>query len=109
VRRIARNQIYLLARHYPAKVCARWFWPILCAHVLWGVVATRHGGGLAWLTGVVQGLSGFTRMRTDIAITDSQVLESLLRSGEQTIHDLQASTGYDIYWRMYFLLTAGGA
>ena len=27
VRRIARNQIYLLARHYPASLLVRWMWP----------------------------------------------------------------------------------
>jgi len=32
-----------------------------------------------------------------------------LRSGEQTIREVQASTGYDTYWRVYFLLTAGEA
>jgi GT2 family glycosyltransferase len=109
VRRIARNQIFLLARHYPTAVCARWFWPILCAHLLWGVVATRHGAGLAWLHGVSQGIRGFSATPRGAAPIDAKVLESLLRSGERTIREVQASTGYDAYWRLYFLLTAGGA
>ena len=56
VRRIARNQLLLAARHYSAAVCA---WPILAAQFLWGAVAIRHGRGLAWVRGKWQGLRGF--------------------------------------------------
>jgi GT2 family glycosyltransferase len=109
VRHIARNQIFLLARHYPNRVCARWFWPILCAHALWGAVAARHGAGMAWLQGVAQGMRGFSAMRCSGKPIDDKVLAVLLVSGERTIREVQASTGYDAYWRLYFLLTAGGA
>ncbi len=62
VRRIARNQVFLLARHYPARAAARaGCWPIAVAQLLWGGVALRHGAGLAWLRGVLQGLAGFPR------------------------------------------------
>ena len=109
VRRIARNQIFLLARHYPTGLWARWFWPIICAHALWGGVAARHGAGIAWLHGVAQGMRGFPAMRSSGAAIDAKVLEVLLRSGERSIREVQASTGYDAYWRLYFMLTAGGA
>jgi GT2 family glycosyltransferase len=109
VRHIARNQIFLLARHYPAGLCARWFWPIFCAHSLWGAVAARHGASFAWLQGVLQGIRGFSAMRKTGTVIDARVLEVLLRSGERAIREVQASTGYDLYWRLYFLLTAGGA
>jgi GT2 family glycosyltransferase len=109
VRRIARNQIFLVARHYPARTCARCLWPILCAHGLWGGVAARHGAGLAWLHGAAQGMRGYRSMRKNGGAIDAGVLEALLQSGERTIHEVQASTGYDVYWRLYFFLTAGGA
>jgi GT2 family glycosyltransferase len=109
VRRIARNQIFLLARHYPARIRTRWFWHILCAHSLWGAVATRHGTGFAWLQGVAQGLRGFRSMQKSSIPIEAKVLELLLLTGERVIHEVQTSTGYDIYWRLYFLLTAGGA
>jgi hypothetical protein len=109
VRRIARNQIFLIARHYPTRTWARCLWPILCAHGLWGGVAVRHGAGLAWLHGAAQGLHGVRSMRKAGAAMDAKLLEPLLRSGERTIHEIQASTGYDAYWRLYFLLTTGGA
>jgi GT2 family glycosyltransferase len=108
VRRIARNQIFLLARHYPTRVWARWFWPVFCAHWLWGGVAARHGAGLAWLQGAAQGVRGFSSMRRNSVAIDAQVLDVLLLSGERAIREVQASTGYDAYWRVYFLLTAGG-
>jgi GT2 family glycosyltransferase len=109
VRRIARNQIFLLARHYPAPLVARWIWPILVAQCLWGAVAARHGAGLSWLRGVGQGMRGFSGMRGASPAMDAKVLGELLRSGERTIREIQASTGYDAYWRAYYLLTAGGA
>jgi GT2 family glycosyltransferase len=109
VRRMARNQIFLLARHYPAGVCARWFWPIFCAHSLWGAVAARHGAGLAWLQGVGQGMRGFSAMRRGGMAIDAKVLRALLVSGERTIREVQASSGYDAYWRLYFWLTGGGS
>jgi GT2 family glycosyltransferase len=109
VRRIARNQIFLLARHYPTRLCARWFWPIFCAHALWGGVAARHGAGIAWLHGVAQGVRGFSAMRSSGTAIDAKALEVLLRSGERTIREVQASTSYDAYWRLYFLLTGSEA
>jgi GT2 family glycosyltransferase len=109
VRHIARNQLFLLARHYPASILARWFWPIFVAQSLWGAVAARHGAGIAWLRGAAQGVRGFSVMRRSCRPIDAKVLMDLLRSGERTIREVQASTGYDAYWRLYFLLTAGEA
>jgi GT2 family glycosyltransferase len=109
VRRIARNQLFLLARHYPAPILARWVWPIFVAQSLWGAVAIRHGAGVAWLRGAAQGVRGFSVMRRSCRPIDAKVLTDLLRAGERTIRELQASTGYDAYWRLYFLLTAGEA
>jgi GT2 family glycosyltransferase len=105
VRRIARNQLFLLARHYPAPILARWAWPVFVAQSLWGGVAARHGSGIAWLRGAAQGMRRFSVMRRSCTQIDAKVLADLLRSGERTIREVQASTGYDAYWRLYFLLT----
>ena len=105
VRRIARNQLFLLARHYSRPLS----WPVLVAHFLWGGVALRHGAGLAWLRGKWQGLRGFSVARSHSIPFEPKVLEGLLRDNEQIIRDVQASTGFDFYWRLYFLLTGGGA
>ena len=110
VRRIARNQLFLLARHYPPSLLWRWIWPIFVAQMLWGAVAFRHGAGFAWLLGKWQGMRGFSQTRdTWENESDAQVLEVLLRANESTIRTVQASTGFDAYWRLYFLLTSGGA
>ena len=107
VRRIARNQLLLLARHYPRQLLVRWFWPILVAQCLWGAVALRHGAGLAWLRGKCQGLRRFFAARGQVL--DAKVLDSVLGTNERLIRSVQASTGFDLYWRLYFLLTRGGA
>jgi GT2 family glycosyltransferase len=107
VRRIARNQLLLLARHYPGELLVRWSWPILVAQFLWGVVAFRHGAGLAWLRGEWQGLRRFFAARGQAL--DPKVLDSVLRTNERLIRDVQTSTGFDLYWKLYFLLTRGGA
>jgi len=109
VRRIARNQIFLVARHYPGRLLGRWIWAIAVAQTLWGGLALRHGAAFAWLHGVLQGLRHFGAMRKSCTAFDAGVLKLLLQSNERLIRDLQVSTGFDTYWRMYFLLTGGGA
>jgi GT2 family glycosyltransferase len=109
VRRIARNQVFLVARHYPGRLLRRWFWAIAVAQILWGGLALRHGAALAWLRGVLQGLRHFGAVRKSCTPIETNALEALLRSNERLIRDLQTSTGFDTYWKMYFLLTGGGA
>lgn len=105
VRRIARNRIFLLARHYPQSLLLRWMRPILVANLLWGLVALRHGRGLAWARGIAQGAAGFGRMRTSAAgISGAEVIEQ-----EKAIREVQAATGFDSYWRWYFRLAGSGA
>jgi hypothetical protein len=107
VRRMARNQISLLARHYPRRLLVGWFWPILVAQFLWGAVALRHGTGFAWLRGEWQGFRRFFAARGQTL--DAKVLDRVLSANERLIRSLQVSTGADLYWRLYFLMTRGGA
>ena len=79
----------------------------LVAQFLWGAVALRHGAGLAWLRGEWQGLRRFFAARGQTL--DAKVLDGVLSTNERLIRSVQASTGFDIYWRLYFLLTRGGA
>ena len=109
VRRLARNQIFLVARHYPAQMLWRCGWPIAVAQILWGGVALRHEAGFAWLCGAWQGLRHFSAARKSCTPIDGKILEALLASNEQAIQDLQRSGGFDSYWKLYFLLTTGGA
>lgn len=105
VRRIARNQVLLLARHYAPRTLLRCAWPVLVAQLLWGGVAMRHGRGLAWLWGKVQGLASCRLNRGHQY--DPGLLEHLMEN-ECTIRVIQESHGYDTYWRLYLTLTGGG-
>jgi hypothetical protein len=109
VRLIARNQVLLVARRYPGALLWRWFWPLLVAQSLWGLLAVRHGAGLAWLRGKYEGLRAFRAARELPGAADKRVLEDVLPRQEQLIRELQSASGYDLYWRMYFFLTGGGA
>lgn len=106
VRRISRNQLLLLARHYPKRLLLRCAWPILVAQLLWGAVAFRHGAGPAWVRGKWQGLRKFSPARG--SSFDANVLEHL-RANEDIIRGAQKSAGFDRYWKLYFMLTGGGA
>lgn len=107
VRLIARNQVLLLARHYPPRLLRRWFWPILVGQLLWGLVAVRHSAGFGWLRGKWEGLCRFSYNRPPTS--QPELLEQVLSGGEREIRELQAKTGFDLYWKVYFLLTRGGA
>jgi len=108
VRRIARNQLFLVAHHYPSALVRRWFWALLVAQILWGGLALRHGAALGWARGVMQGLRQFAGARKTAVLFDREPLENLLRSNERLIRDLQAANGFDSYWKLYFLLAGGG-
>jgi GT2 family glycosyltransferase len=101
VRRIARNQCYIVALHYPR----RFTWPILVAHCLWGAVAARHGKGRAWLRGKWQGIRTASRFQR----IGCGVPENFLLENERAIYEVQKLTGFDWYWRLYFFLTGTGA
>jgi hypothetical protein len=60
------------------------------------------------MRGVVQGLRHFSTARASAEVFDAELLDNLLRSNEHLIRDLQASTGFDSYWKLYFLFTGGG-
>ncbi len=106
--RIARNQILLAARHYPRACLLRWLWPILVAHSLWGGLALRHGAGAAWARGIFQGIRTFPSARRKSTMPDPELLRRILREHERLIRQIQSSTGFDPYWRLYFLLAGGG-
>ena len=103
VRLIARNQVFLIARHYPRELILRWFWPILVAQGLWGGLAVRHGCGIAWLRGKAEGLRRFASVRRSLVPSPS--LASTIAEGELEIHRLQSNAGFDAYWKLYFCLT----
>ena len=106
VRRMARNQVWLVARHFAGMP----LWPVVAGQALWGAVALRHGAGLAWARGKWEGMGGFGAARRKAeGQAGGPVLLEFLRRNEREIRELQTAEGWDAYWRLYFLLTGGGA
>ena len=101
VRRISRNQLLLVAKHYPARWISRYGWPVFIAQTLWGLIALRHGCFVAYLTGKLEGLRRFHQLRGHSAAS----IPAILDQSEGDIYELQRLTGYDLYWRLYFALT----
>lgn len=105
VRRIARNQLLLVARHYPAGWMWRYGWPVLIGQALWGLLALRHGRGWAFLRGKWEGLRLLLRSPRRQSAETAVILQHILDESEMEIQRLQKMTGYDAYWRSYFALT----
>ena len=101
VRKIARNQVLLVAKHYPAKWVSRSGWAVIAAQSLWGLIALRHGAGLAFLKGKLEGLQQFRSVRRYGPLAVWEILEE----SERQIRDLQKLAGFDLYWKAYFALT----
>jgi hypothetical protein len=101
VRRIARNQLLLVAKHYPPKWILRYGWPVLVAQALWGFTALSHGRFIAYLQGKLEGARRFRESRG----TYDAGLDAVLEQSENEIRELQRLTGFDLYWRLYFALT----
>jgi GT2 family glycosyltransferase len=94
VRLIARNQRYIVAKHFPRNS-----WPVLVAQGLWALLAVRHGAALSWARGRDQARSLSFKETAPVSA-------EWLRACERMIHETQDATGWDWYWRVYFLLTA---
>lgn len=106
VRRISRNQVLLVAKHYPARYFVRYGWSIFVAQALWGFVALSHGRFFSYLRGKAEGLFLFPRMRKEALWEDApRRLSRILEHSELDMFRLQRGTGFDRYWRVYFALT----
>jgi GT2 family glycosyltransferase len=98
VRLNARNQVYLVAKHYPLR---QFWWPILAGQLLWGLVAMRHGRGWAFVRGK---LAAFARPYPSRS-GQNPGLTKILQDSELQIREVQRRTGSYFYWKVYFLLT----
>jgi GT2 family glycosyltransferase len=97
VRLISRNQLLLVARNYDRRLFYSCLATIVVGQLLWGLVALRHGAGVAWIAGKWEGLRAF---RLDA--TPCPRLREFLNASEQEIRN--RATGS--YWRWYFRLTS---
>lgn len=106
VRRIARNQILLVAKHYTAAAIREHLWPILLGQTLWGLVAVRHGALWPYIAGKAQGIGLFRVFRRNRSPFATDKLRQILHDGEQEILGIQQVTSLSPYWRWYFRLTS---
>jgi GT2 family glycosyltransferase len=102
----ARNQVLLLAKHYPRETLRRFAWPILVGQALAVMAAARQGHFFAALRGKRDALRKWSTFRPeqDAAARGRRTIESAFSESEQQIRRLQREIGFDIYWRLYFSL-----
>jgi GT2 family glycosyltransferase len=103
VRQISRNQMFLLFKHFDSA----YRWPAVVSQLLWWLLAIRHGTGLAFAAGKWEAL----RMRSELFERDAagwKRLEPVVRQTERDLRLFQEQSGFDWYWRWYFMLTGGG-
>ena len=100
----ARNQLLLLARHYPPQTLRRFAWPILTGQTLALVAAARQGHFLAALRGKWHALHQWSSFRA--ALPSPAAIEAVINASEREILTLQKLLGSDLYWRCYFALVA---
>jgi GT2 family glycosyltransferase len=113
VRKIARNQLLIVAKHYPPDWIIRYGWPVFIAQTLWGFVALRHGALLSYVAGKVEGLRQFREARGEQCAGRPAIdhfpridhFSAILEESEKQIREIQQQTGFDLYWRLYFALT----
>jgi GT2 family glycosyltransferase len=105
VRRMTRNQIFLIARHYSRDLKIRFWWPILVAQSLWGALAVRNGAAVSWMRGLRDGLAHAGAYTAD---REPKVLERF-SDNERIIREFQQVLGFDTYWKLYFFFAGTGA
>jgi GT2 family glycosyltransferase len=99
VKQIARNQILLTFKYFRAAPR----WPLVAGQVLWGLVALRHGRGVAFLRGKISGWKTARALYRETIPGDR--INGLAAAGEREILAVQRATGFDWYWRVYFWLS----
>ena len=105
VRRMARNQVYLVAKYYPRHWPLSFGWPVLVGQLLWGVAALKQGRGIPWLIGKLQGLREYAQVRGAGPAAPEGELAALLDRFERELIELQMKTGPDRFWSWYFRWT----
>jgi hypothetical protein len=78
---------------------------VLVAQALWGLLAARHGAGLAWMRGKLEGLRQFRAMQPTGGGTGQDGIGGIVDESERELLVLQRQTGFDLFWRLYFALT----
>ncbi len=100
----ARNQILIIAKHYPRRTLRRFGWPILAGQFLALLAATKQGHPWPAVRGKWEALRRWRQFRD--ALPDAERIESVMTASEREILTIQQAIGFDIYWRLYFKLVS---
>lgn len=102
---LARNQLVLVARHYPRDWWRHEGWAVVMGQALWGLMALRRGCCGAWVKGKWRGMREFGGLRRPAA--DAQAFRQLLRESEGQIRSYAAAHP-SWFWSIYCALTRPG-
>jgi len=100
----SRNQLLIVARHYPHGWFRRFGRAVLAGQLLWGLLALRKGVLGAWLAGKFDAARLWRRVRHKSPPLDPDWLASRLVACERGIVEWQGWPARDSYWRWYFRL-----
>lgn len=103
---IARNQVLLVARHYPSGWWLKEGWPVLVAQGLWGLAALRRGCFGAWIAGKWRGMSEYRVFRGPERGDSTQFREILSASDGELREYVHRHPTW--FWRAYCALTRPG-
>ncbi len=104
VRHISRNQLLLVALHWPNPMGLRMAWTVFVGQMLWGLSALRHGRGIEWLRGKRDAAGLYNRLRSLPRFAPPETLLALLSESESVLR----SQAHGTYWRLYRWLTPSG-
>ncbi len=102
---LSRNQILLIAKHFPEGWISRFGVPVIVGQLLWALMAIRHGGLVPWFRGKREAIAHWGDWRKLAQAPPLAVLERILREDEELIRKLQSEGPPDRFWSLYFLLT----
>jgi GT2 family glycosyltransferase len=104
VYQISRNQLLLVALHWPRPLGLRLAWTVFIGQSLWGLLALRHGCFFAWLRGKRDAYAHWDQFRKRPPCAGSREFYSILQESDLAIRRLSRGA----YWRIYRLLTPSG-
>lgn len=104
IRLQSRNQVLLVARHYPDGWFRRLGRAVFAGQFLWGLLALHNGVFGAWLAGKLDAARLWRSVRNSSTPLDAAWLAPRLAACERDIIDWQGRRPRDSYWRWYFRL-----
>jgi GT2 family glycosyltransferase len=104
VERISRNQLLIVALHWPRPLGMRLAWTVCVGQALWGFSALLKGRFGAWVKGKRAAYALWDEMRARPMCSGSQEFYPILQESDLAVREIAEGA----YWRAYRLLTPSG-